>query len=278
LGFKSSEIFPVVAFILESRGLHLRALNFYRGTQQTKPQRYQYLLQKSADLASRIYSQYRISVDEINLGGGLPSPSIRGVVKRILKRGHTDLRASTNSSTTPENYARHLSKQFFQEFHSLGLPKIPILALEPGRSIVGNAGILVTRVRNVQGKWAFLDASRNFLGENPFLFTRNILPVDMRGKNSFRYYHLSGGTLNTTDVLDLWRRLPILTSMDVLAFCDTGAYSISRSSRYAGMAPAIYLLNSDGLMMMIRRPEESTDLMSPMIFKDSVSRSSNRKL
>jgi diaminopimelate decarboxylase len=277
LGFKSSEIFPAVAFILESSGLHLRALNFYRGTQQGKPQRYQYLLQKSANLASRIHSQYGIAVEEINLGGGIPSPSIRGVVKRLLWRGRTDLWTSTNSTKTLENYARRLSKQFFQEIHSIGLPKPPILALEPGRSIVGNAGILITRVRYVQGKWVFLDASRNFLGENPLFFTRHILPVDMRGRNSLRYYHLSGSTLNTTDVIDLWRRLPFLSSMDALAFCDTGAYSISRSSRYAGMAPAIYLLNSDGSLRMIRHPEESTDLMSPMIFKDGVLRSSNRK-
>ncbi len=276
LGFKSSEIFPAVTFILESRGLHLRALNFYRGTQQGKPRRYQYLLRKSANLTSRIHSQYGIAIDEINLGGGIPSPSIRGVVKRMLRRGQTLSWASANSTTAQEDYARHLSGQFYQEVHSIGLPKPPILALEPGRSIVGDAGILITRVRDVHGKWAFLDASRNYLGENPLLFTRHILPVDMRGRNYLRYYHLSGSTLNTTDVIDLWRRLPSLTSQDVLALCDAGAYSISRSNRYAGMAPAIYLLKTDGSLRMIRRPEESTDLISPMIFKDRVSRSSNR--
>ena len=268
LGFNSSEIYPAVEFILESRGLHLRALNFYRGTQQGNPQRYHYLLRKSANLASRIYSQHGIAIDEINMGGGIPSPSIRGAVKRRFWRGQTNLRASTNSTNALENYARRLSEQYYQEVQSVGLPKHPILALEPGRSIVGNAGVLITRVRNVQGRWVFLDASRNYLGENPFLFTRYILPVDMRGRDSFRYYHLSGSTLNTTDVIDLWRHLPILTSMDVLALCDAGAYSISRSNRYAGMAPAIYLLKKDGSLRMIRRPEESSDLMSPMIFKN----------
>jgi len=276
LGFTSSEIFPAVAFLLESRGLYLSALNFYRGTQQGKPQRYQHLLRKSANLALRIHSQYGIAIDEINLGGGIPSPSIRSVVKRMLMRGQTKLWAPNNSTTALEDFARRLSEKFYQEVHSIGLPKLPTLALEPGRSIVGNAGILITRVRNVQGMWAFLDASRNFLGENPLLFTRNILPVDMRSRNSLRYYHLSGSTLNTTDIIDLWRRLPCLTSTDVLALCDAGAYSISRSNRYAGMAPAIYLLKMDGSLSMIRRPEDSTELMSPMIFKDGISRSSNR--
>ena len=276
LGFKSSEIFPAVAFLLESRGLNLRALNFYRGTQQVKPRRYQRLLRMSAELASRIHSQYGITIDEINLGGGIPSPSMRSVVKRVLMRGQTSPWASINSMTALEDFARRLSEQFYQEVHSIGLPKLPMLVLEPGRSIVGNAGILVTRVRNVQGMWAFLDASRNFLGENPVLFTRQILPMNKHGGNSLRYYHLSGSTLNTTDFIDLWRRLPSLTSMDVLALCDAGAYSISRSNRYAGMAPSVYLLKPDGSLRMIRRAEESTDLTSPMIFKDGGLRSSNR--
>jgi len=194
----------------------------------------------------------------------------------MLMRGQANLQASTNSITALEDFARRLSEQFYQEVHSIGLPKLPVLTLEPGRSIVGNAGILITRVRNIQGMWAFLDASRNFLGENPLLFTRHILPVDIRGRNSLRYYHLSGSTLNTTDIIDLWRRLPSLTSMDVLALCDAGAYSISRANRYAGMAPAIYLLETDGSLTIIRRPEQSTDLMSPMIFKDGGPRSSNR--
>ena len=275
LGFRDSEIFPAVAFLLESRGLHLRALNFYRGTQQVEPQRYQHLLRKSAELGSRINSQYGIAIDEINLGGGIPSPSIRSAVKRMLKRGQANLWASTDSLAVLEDFARRLSEQFYQEVHSIGLPKLPTLALEPGRSIVGNAGILITRVRNVQGMWAFLDASRNFLGENPFLFTRHILPIK-RGRKSLRYYHLSGSTLNTTDIIDVWRRLPSLTSMDMLALCDAGAYSISRANRYAGMAPAIYLLKTDGSLSMIRRPEEATDLISPMILRNGGSRSSNR--
>ncbi len=59
-------------------------------------------------------------------------------------------------------------------------------------------------------------------------------------------YHLSGGSLNTLDVLDLHRRLPSLEAGHALAFCDAGAYSISRASNYAGLPPAVYLLQEDG--------------------------------
>ena len=57
-----------------------------------------------------------------------------------------------------------------------GSRSLPALVVEPGRAIVGNAAILVTRVRAVQGKWAFLDASSNYLGESPLLLPARCSP------------------------------------------------------------------------------------------------------
>ncbi len=57
------------------------------------------------------------------------------------------------------------------------LPVPLTLAAEPGRAIVGDAAVMVTRVSAVGGRWAFLDASRNFLPESPLLFARRILPL-----------------------------------------------------------------------------------------------------
>jgi diaminopimelate decarboxylase len=110
--------------------------------------------------------------------------------------------------------------------------------VEPGRAIVGNAAILVTRVHAVEGRWVFLDASYNHLGESPLPFSRRILPVAQPGSSPKQTYHLSGCTLNTTDIIDVRRRLPPLGAGDVVALCDAGAYSISRASRYACLLPA----------------------------------------
>jgi len=58
-----------------------------------------------------------------------------------------------------------------------GLERTPVLAAEPGRSIVGDAGVLVARVAAVEGRWLFLDTSRNVLGESPLLFSRALVPL-----------------------------------------------------------------------------------------------------
>src|SRR4029077_14069148 len=162
--------------------------------------------------------------------------------------------------------AARLGTRFHELAESSGLAAPPVLAAEPGRSIAGDAAGLVTRVRAVRGSCLFLDASRNHLPESPLLFARRILPLadssKGAGNGAERFWNLSGCTLNTLDVLDLHRRLPPLAPGDGLVFCDAGAYSISRASSYAGLAPAIYLLAADGTIRLARRAEGVEDIAS----------------
>jgi diaminopimelate decarboxylase len=140
------------------------------------------------------------------------------------------------------------------------LDPVPELTFEPGRAIVGSAAVLVTRVVAVRGRWAFLDASRNHLPESPLLFARRVLPVILSASAPRRFQHLSGATLNTTDILDLARCLPPLQPGDLLALCDAGVYSLARASRYAGLTPAAYLVDKRGTVQCIRRAEGLADL------------------
>lgn len=275
LGFKPSEVLPAVAFIRELRGLRLEAINTYQGTQRESPGHYGHLLRRSVELAAKIHARFGFTIGEINLGGGIPSPSMRRLGIRALWRRIRSEWAFTAPEGSLEGYARDLSEKFRQEVQSRELPKTPTLTAEPGRSVVGDAGVLVTRVCAVQGRWAFLDASRNYLGENPLYLTRRIMPLDIRSRRPNRHYHLSGGTLNATDVIDLWRHLPKLVEGDMLALCDAGAYSISRASRYAGLAPAVYMLHADGALEMIRRPEKIADLVTSMTVQNDPQRSTS---
>jgi diaminopimelate decarboxylase len=131
--------------------------------------------------------------------------------------------------------------------------------------LVGNTTILITRVSAIQGNWAFLDASSNYLGESPLLFWRRVLPAILDSTPPQRVYNLSGGTLNTMDVLSVFRRLPLLHERDLLVLADAGAYSISRASRYAGLSPSIYILGIDGSLKIVRNAEVFRDLSAAMV-------------
>jgi diaminopimelate decarboxylase len=162
-----------------------------------------------------------------------------------------------------EQFAARLGEAYRQLIEGTDFEEPPALAIEAGRAIVGNVGLLLARIEAIQGKWVFLDASCNYLGESTLLFRRHILPLERRS-GPYRFLNLSGSTLNTMDVLDMRRRLPPVETGDVLAFLDAGAYSISRARRYAGLSPAVYWLGADGSLERIRRAEEFRDLAGPM--------------
>lgn len=263
LGLDTDEIVEAARRAVASPWLEPAALNFYLGTQQSSLDGFTRVFRGVLDLLKRLASETGAVFREVNLGGGIPSPTLRRVGPRhVLGRLRDRLAAGRSSapSRNLEAFAAGLGARFRELVGTSGLSAPPILAAEPGRSIVGDAAVLVTRVRAVRGSWLFLDASRNHLPESPVLFARRILPLSRNGHGTERFWNLSGCTLNTLDVLDLHRRLPAQSPGDGLAFCDAGAYSISRASSYAGLSPAVYLLEADGSVRLVRRAEGVEDL------------------
>jgi diaminopimelate decarboxylase len=154
------------------------------------------------------------------------------------------------------------------------------LVLEPGRFIVGNAGILVSRVlfRKESGGKHFLiqDAAMNDL-IRPTLYDsfHRIWPVEPpQGMptppddyeadipNTFKQ-DVVGPVCESGDFLAKDRRLPLLQRGDVLATFSAGAYGMSMSSNYNSRPRAAEVLVEDGRHRLIRRRETYEDLVRP---------------
>ncbi len=260
LGLDPHEIVEAARRAKASSWLVPAALSFYLGTQQSSLDGFARVFRGALGLLKRLETEAGVALGEVSLGGGIPSPTLRRVGPLQLLGRLRDRLDAAPSATNLEAFARGLGTRFRELVDGSGLAAPPALAAEPGRSIVGDAAILITRVRAVRGRWLFLDASRNHLPESPVLFSRRILPLMETGGRTVRFWNLSGCTLNTLDLLDLHRRLPPLAPGDGLAFCDAGAYSISRASSYAGLIPAVYLLEADGTIRRVRRAEGVEDL------------------
>jgi diaminopimelate decarboxylase len=266
LGFGEEEALEAVRRLSRSSWMEPWAVNFYLGTQQSSLAGFTQGFRRVLALLSRISAETGVAIREVNLGGGIPSPSLRRISPGRWLARWRDL--PSPSMEPLEGFASRLARRFRELVEEARLPEPPVLAAEPGRSIVGGAAVLVAVVRGINGRWAFLDASRSFLPESPLMFARRILPLAQPGSGEReRFYHLSGSGLNTLDVLDLRRRLPRLEAGQALAFCDAGAYSISRASNYAGLPPAAYLLQEDGEVRRVRRAGSIDDLLFPMIFQ-----------
>jgi diaminopimelate decarboxylase len=138
------------------------------------------------------------------------------------------------------------------------------LILEPGRVIIGNAGILLTRVRYVKTgtKKIFLivDAAMNDL-IRPALYAANheIRPVRKTRRQAFG--DIVGPVCETGDFLVRGRRIPRLNPGDLLAVMSAGAYGFTMASNYNSRPRPAEILVKGGQAYLIRRRERPADLI-----------------
>jgi hypothetical protein len=139
------------------------------------------------------------------------------------------------------------------------------LLLEPGRSLVGNAGLLLTRVEYLKPgedkNFAIVDAAMNDL-MRPALYEayHEIVAVDERPTPSKRY-DIVGPICETGDFLGFARDLAIGEG-DLLALLSAGAYGMSMASNYNSRPRAAEILINGNEIHLIRERETQNSLMA----------------
>ncbi|MFQ5503470.1 MAG: diaminopimelate decarboxylase, partial [Planctomycetota bacterium] len=151
--------------------------------------------------------------------------------------------------------------QLAEGMRELLIPRGLDLMLEPGRYLVGNAGLLLTRVlvqKPGSGKdFVVVDAAMNDL-LRPALYgaEHEILPVRGGRPPASRPVDIVGPICETADFLGLSRALPELEAGELLAVCNAGAYGASMASNYNSRPLAAEVLTGEGAPRLIRRRQE----------------------
>lgn len=139
------------------------------------------------------------------------------------------------------------------------------LILEPGRSIVGTSGILLTKVEYIkeagEKKFAIIDAGMNDL-IRPSLYEawHQVKEVE-RSEVDMETYDLAGPVCETGDVLAKDRNLRIEPN-DYLAFMDVGAYGSVMSSNYNSRLKPQEILVTKDAVKVIKKKESFEDLIA----------------
>lgn len=189
-------------------GIELIGVDCHIGSQLTSTAPFVAALERVLVLIDKLAGQ-GISISHINVGGGL------GIQYR------------DETPPLPQAYAEALAKV-------LGDRQCKLI-LEPGRAIVGNAGILLTRVeyikQSVDRNFAIVDAAMNDL-IRPSLYGawQAILPAEKRDIAE-EVYDVVGPVCETGDFLGKGRTLAIEQG-DLLAVRSSGAYGFTMSSNY----------------------------------------------
>ena len=181
-----------------------------------------------------------IELSHLDLGGGL------------------GIRYGDESPPSPREYIVALLEILHRR--GCGLP----VSIEPGRSIVGNAGVLLTRVEylkeNAWRNFAVIDAAMNDL-IRPALYQawHDVLPVNRADGKNAKVYDIVGPVCESGDFLAKDRRLATAEG-EVLAIGSAGAYGFVLSSNYNARPRAAEVM-VDGDEFHLVRPRETFEQM-----------------
>jgi len=181
-------------------------------------------------------------------------------LKRLDLGGGLGLSYAQEAPPTPEAYARMVG----EVTSPLGLP----LIFEPGRHLVGEAGLLLTRVLYVkQGasrRFVIVDAGMNDL-IRPTLYDayHAILPVKEPAEDaSSERVDVVGPVCESGDIFAEQRPLPPIFGGDLLAIGSVGAYGSVMSSSYNARPPAAEVMVKDDCFEVIRPRASIEDLIA----------------
>jgi len=165
-----------------------------------------------------------------------------------------------DSSAAVKQYAKAL----LEPLKGLGVH----LLLEPGRAIIGPAGVLLTRVvyrkRNDGKQFVVVDAAMNDL-LRPSLYGayHEIVPVVLRDDETTETVDVVGPVCETGDFFARDREIRKVEEGDLLAILDTGAYGMVLASNYNTRPRPAEVLVEGARSRLIRKRESVRDLLAP---------------
>jgi diaminopimelate decarboxylase len=218
--------------------LEIVGLDCHIGSQLTQTRPFVDALKKLKDLIRKIQAQ-GIHLRLLDLGGGL------------------GIRYKNESPPSPQDYARAL----LRDVKDLGLK----LIFEPGRVIMGNAGILVTRTlytkKTPAKEFVIVDGAMNDLIRPAFYGSYHEIQGVRRKAQGKRKSDVVGPICESGDFFAQDRPLPPFKPGELLAIFSAGAYGFAMSSNYNTRTRAAEVLVKGRRYDVIRKRETLQDLV-----------------
>lgn len=245
-GIAFEEVDGVYARASKLKNLRLRGLQMHIGSQLTDVKPFDAAVRKVVPLAKTLSARY--GFEFFSIGGGL------GIMyQSALESAAPDWWQSSRAQNilTPRRYAETLVP--------LLQPLNLRILIEPGRFIVGNAGILVTRVEYVKQtgrkNFVIVDAAMNDLIRPAFYDSyHEIVPVARRNGsgNGTISSDVVGPICESGDYFAKDRPLPKVGEGDYLALLSAGAYGFVMASNYNSRALAAEVLVNGSRAALVR--------------------------
>ena len=236
-GINEKTFLELISFCQNSKNIDLECLSVHIGSQILDHKPYEKML----NVVDKIIDKTKHKFKFIDLGGGM------GI--------------SYNDNSKKLNYQKYNTaiKKFLKKHPSK-------IIFEPGRSIVGDVGFLISRIiyikENDKKDFIILDAAMNDL-MRPALYGANhkTLPSIKRNQISKKIYEFVGPICESTDKFVSLKKFQKLKEKEIIVMCDVGAYGMSLSSNYNLRPKPIELLIKGSNIRIIKKRQKHTDLI-----------------
>jgi diaminopimelate decarboxylase len=223
---------------------------------------------------SRISKYIDLKCLSVHIGSQIldykPYEKMLKVVGNIIKKcnyifEYVDLGGGMGISYEDKNKKLNYKKYSFAIKNFLKNNKCKII-FEPGRSIVGNIGSLVSKViyikENEKKDFIILDAAMNDL-MRPALYgaIHRTIPVLKTNLISKKTYDFVGPICESTDKFTTLKKFQKIKEKDLIVMCDVGAYGMSLSSNYNVRPKPIELLIKGSKINVIKKRQKLKDLI-----------------
>ena len=236
-GVNSKKFYELIKYCENSKNISLQCLSVHIGSQILDYKPYERMLRAVSNIINKTKYKFKF----VDLGGGMGISYSDKIKKLNYKKYNSAIR----------NFLKkHDTKIIF----------------EPGRSIIGNTGTLISKIIYIKDggakKFVILDAAMNDL-MRPALYgaVHKILPVNKSKNVSKNIYEFVGPICESTDKFVTLKKFQKLKEKDFIAICDVGAYGMSLSSNYNLRPKPVELLIKGRKIKIIKNRQKHTDLI-----------------
>ncbi|QYO67601.1 diaminopimelate decarboxylase [Leptolyngbya sp. 7M] len=284
-GMMPDEAFGAFAKYKDSEYINLNGIHLHVGSQNPSPMVYTQAFDEMFESLLRIHRETGIRLRHINLGGGFPVNYLRdGSHTSEFPAEQRKMFAADFEPAEAMRTAWAEVRKKAEAENAIELLEGITLLLEPGRSIIADAAICLTTVRNAKqrptddrrltsDRWLLTDAGFNILlSMETYKWYYHLISAERAGEPHETPYKLAGPLCDGGDVyfdIEGEGRLPDHRLLpenvepgEVLALLNCGAYSLAQASQYnARFLPPVVLTKTDGTAELIRRRDTFEDLI-----------------
>lgn len=251
---ENGEAFEIIKYAKEFKNIKIAGLHCHIGSQIFELEPFETAAEVMIGFCEKLKNELSLEIEQLNLGGGF------GI--------------SYTADDTPIEYGRYI-EAVSDKIKQLCLGKklkLPFILMEPGRSIVGDAGITLYTVGNIKDipgvrKYVSVDGG---MGDNPRYILYDALYdgvlANRANDNPCETVTVCGKCCESGDIIIKDAYLPKAESGDILAVMSTGAYNYSMASNYNRIPRPPVIMVQNGTSKIAVKRETYDDIIKNDVF------------